>query len=98
MLGKVDVNGDATEPVFTWLKTRLPGMLKLKRIKWNFEKFLVSADGQAVQRWSSISKPESMRETIISEIKKIPDVGEPADKPSQEGVVQEGEAKTGSNL
>ncbi|KAI5280314.1 hypothetical protein KEM54_003757, partial [Ascosphaera aggregata] len=70
IMAKVDVNGDAAEPLFTWLKGRLPGMLGLKRIKWNFEKFLVSADGRAVHRWSSITKPEGLKEVIIGEIEK----------------------------
>ncbi|KAI5299042.1 glutathione peroxidase gpx1, partial [Ascosphaera pollenicola] len=47
VLGKVDVNGEHAEPVFTWLKGRLPGLLGMKRIKWNFEKFLVDGEGRA---------------------------------------------------
>ena len=45
MLGKTEVNGDKAEPVFEWLKAQAPGLLGLKRVKWNFEKFLVGRDG-----------------------------------------------------
>ncbi|KAI5288337.1 glutathione peroxidase gpx1 [Ascosphaera acerosa] len=79
VLGKVDVNGDNAEPLFTWLKGRLPGVLGLKRIKWNFEKFLVSGEGEAVQRWSSITKPESLKEAVLAEIKKVEESEKTAD-------------------
>ena len=45
VLGKTEVNGDKAEPVYEWLKAQVPGLLGLKRIKWNFEKFLVGRDG-----------------------------------------------------
>lgn len=45
VLGKTDVNGDKAEPVYEWMKAQIPGVLGLKRIKWNFEKFLVGKDG-----------------------------------------------------
>lgn len=42
----------------------------LKRVKWNFEKFLVDADGKVVGRWASTTKPESLKATILEEIEK----------------------------
>ncbi|KAL6249546.1 Glutathione peroxidase 2 [Rhinocladiella similis] len=70
VLGKTNVNGDHAEPVFEWMKSEKPGLLGLKRIKWNFEKFLISRDGKVVQRWGSITKPESIEKEIIQEIEK----------------------------
>ncbi|PYI10302.1 glutathione peroxidase Hyr1 [Aspergillus sclerotiicarbonarius CBS 121057] len=70
VLGKLDVNGDKAAPVWTWMKEQQPGLLGLKRIKWNFEKFLISADGKVVGRWASLTKPESLEETIVKEIEK----------------------------
>jgi glutathione peroxidase len=70
VLGKLDVNGDQAAPVFTWMKEAMPGTLGLKRVKWNFEKFLISADGKVVNRWSSITKPESLKDTIVQELEK----------------------------
>lgn len=45
VLGKTDVNGEKAEPVWEWMKAQVPGLLGFKRIKWNFEKFLVGRDG-----------------------------------------------------
>ncbi|KAJ4351395.1 Glutathione peroxidase 2 [Didymosphaeria variabile] len=64
VLGKIDVNGDKADPVFEWLKTEKPGLMGLKRIKWNFEKFLVGRDGKVVNRWASTTKPESLKADI----------------------------------
>lgn len=70
VLGKTDVNGDRAEPVFEWLKKEKPGLIGLKRIKWNFEKFLVGRDGEVKVRWASTSKPESLEGAILEELKR----------------------------
>jgi glutathione peroxidase-family protein len=70
VLGKTDVNGDKAEPVFEWMKGEKPGLLGLKRVKWNFEKFLIGRDGKVVQRWGSITKPEGLEKDIVREIEK----------------------------
>jgi glutathione peroxidase len=36
----------------------------MKRVKWNFEKFLVGRDGSVKGRWASTTKPESLRGEI----------------------------------
>lgn len=64
VLGKVDVNGDKADPVFEWLKTEKPGLMGLKRVKWNFEKFLIGRDGKVLQRWASTTKPEALKADI----------------------------------
>lgn len=70
VLGKLDVNGEQAAPVYNWMKEQMSGLLGLRRIKWNFEKFLISADGKVVGRWASTTKPESLEETILKEIEK----------------------------
>ena len=70
VLAKVEVNGDAPAPVWDWLKGQRPGIMGLKRVKWNFEKFLVASDGTVKGRWASTTKPESLKETIVKEIEK----------------------------
>jgi glutathione peroxidase len=70
VLGKLDVNGNEASPLWTWMKEQQPGLLGLKRIKWNFEKFLISPEGKVVGRWASTTKPESLEETIVKEIEK----------------------------
>lgn len=64
VLGKIDVNGDKAEPVFEWLKKEKPGVMGLKRIKWNFEKFLVGRDGKVIKRWASLTKPEDLKADV----------------------------------
>src|SRR5215510_8579381 len=46
LFDKVEVNGDNTHPLFQWLKSRAPGFLWTRRIKWNFTKFLVDGNGE----------------------------------------------------
>ncbi|WEW56825.1 Glutathione peroxidase 2 [Emydomyces testavorans] len=75
VLGKIDVNGDKAAPVFEWMKKEMPGLMGLKRVKWNFEKFLISADGKVVGRWASTTKPESLEGTILQEIEKADKAG-----------------------
>ncbi|EFX02487.1 glutathione peroxidase [Grosmannia clavigera kw1407] len=70
ILSKVDVNGDQATPVYEWLKEQKPGLLGLKRIKWNFEKFLIGRDGLIVERWASTTKPESLEKTIVETLEK----------------------------
>lgn len=64
VLKKVDVNGDHTDPVYKYLKQHKSGLLGLTRIKWNFEKFLIDQKGNIVERYSSLTKPQSLDSTI----------------------------------
>ncbi|KAI9928954.1 hypothetical protein ASPWEDRAFT_104530 [Aspergillus wentii DTO 134E9] len=75
VLGKLDVNGDNAAPLWEWMKTERPGLMGLKRIKWNFEKFLIDPEGKVVGRWASTTKPESLEATIVEEIKKAEQKG-----------------------
>lgn len=60
---KIDVNGPNTHPVFVYLKKTLRGFLGSK-IKWNFTKFLIDANGKPIKRFSPITKPESIEARI----------------------------------
>ncbi|KAL9083141.1 MAG: hypothetical protein Q9159_005959 [Coniocarpon cinnabarinum] len=66
ILGKTNVNGDNAEPLWAWMKKEQPGIMGLKIIKWNFEKFIVGRDGRIKGRWASTKKPL----TLMDEIKK----------------------------
>ena len=61
---KVDVNGADAHPLFVQLKQRAPGLLGSKGIKWNFTKFLISADGSQVKRFAPTTKPEELGSEI----------------------------------
>ncbi|MFT6900535.1 MAG: glutathione peroxidase [Colwellia sp.] len=64
LFDKIDVNGDNTHPLFTFLKAQAPGILGSKSIKWNFTKFLVNRQGEVVKRYAPTTKPESIKADI----------------------------------
>ncbi|KAL1868285.1 Glutathione peroxidase 2 [Diaporthe australafricana] len=68
IFGKIDVNGDKADPLYEWLKNEQPGLMGLKRIKWNFEKFLIGRDGKVKGRWASTTKPESLEKPILEQL------------------------------
>ncbi|KAJ5023532.1 thioredoxin-like protein [Bipolaris maydis] len=70
VLGKIDVNGSTADPAFEWLKNEKPGLMGLKRVKWNFEKFLIGRDGKVKGRWASTKKPEDLKAEIEKELSK----------------------------
>lgn len=61
---KVEVNGKDADPLFVFLKTQKGGFLG-DDIKWNFTKFLVSRDGEVVERYAPVTKPESIEGDIL---------------------------------
>lgn len=70
IMAKIDVNGGNASPLYEWLKGQKSGLLGLKMIKWNFEKFLIGKDGTVKGRWASTTKPESLESTILQELAK----------------------------
>ena len=63
MFSKVDVNGDTAHPIFKYLKNELSGAFGSK-IKWNFTKFLIDAEGNPVKRFSPTTKPAKLEKHI----------------------------------
>ena len=61
---KIDVNGEFEEPLYRYLKSRQGGFIN-DAIKWNFTKFLVSRDGEVVDRYAPIIKPERIEKDIL---------------------------------
>ena len=64
VFAKVDVNGDATAPLFRHLKKEAPGVLGTQAIKWNFTKFLVDRAGRVVGRYAPTTRPEDLAAEI----------------------------------
>ncbi|PVU94781.1 hypothetical protein BB561_002261 [Smittium simulii] len=64
IMAKSDVNGDDASPVYNYLKGEKAGILGLKRIKWNFEKFLIDQNGNVVERFASTTSPSSITPKI----------------------------------
>jgi len=64
---KINVNGKNESALYTFLKNQTKGFLGIKRIKWNFAKFLINAEGKTIKRYSPAIKPE----IIETDIKKL---------------------------
>jgi glutathione peroxidase len=64
MFAKVDVNGENEIPLYTYLKKQAGGILGTESIKWNFTKFLIDKNGNVVERYGSITKPEEIEPKI----------------------------------
>lgn len=65
VFSKVDVNGKNAIALFKWLKYAQPGFLT-SAIKWNFTKFIIDREGNAVKRFSSLKTPEAIEEYLIA--------------------------------
>jgi len=55
MFDKIETKGDGQAPVFAFLTAKHP------RPRWNFYKYLVGRDGEVLDYFVSITKPESKR-------------------------------------
>ena len=64
MSAKLEVNGDAAHPLWSWLKQSEPGVLGTTSVKWNFTKFLVGRDGTVIGRYAPTATPESLIKDI----------------------------------
>jgi glutathione peroxidase len=59
---KIKVNGDDALPLYRYLVKQTGD----KKIKWNFTKFLIGKDGEIIERFGSITKPEKIEDSIIA--------------------------------
>ena len=64
MFAKIEVNGAGAHPLYEYLKRARPGFLGLRRIQWNFTKFLVDREGRAVRRFGPTTPPDRLRPAI----------------------------------
>ncbi len=56
---KIEVNGDGRHPLYAALTTAADAEGVDGDIRWNFEKFLVSSDGEVLARFSPTVEPEA---------------------------------------
>lgn len=68
LFAKIEVNGPHAHPLYRYLRKRLPGLLGLTAIKWNFTKFLVNAEGEPVKRFAPADKPEALVEAVSAQL------------------------------
>jgi glutathione peroxidase len=69
LLEKVEVNGDDRHPLYTELTTTADAEGAAGDVQWNFEKFLLSADGEVVARFRPRVEPESPE--VVEAIEKV---------------------------
>jgi glutathione peroxidase len=55
---KIDVNGDGRHPLYTTLETTPDADGHSGDIRWNFEKFLIAADGSVAARFGPMVSPD----------------------------------------
>ena len=66
---KIKVNGKDAHPLFVYLCSQNEKE-KVKRVKWNFTKFLIGRNGEFLGRFGPTEKPESFEDAIKEALKK----------------------------
>ena len=67
MFSKISVKGKEQHELFKYLVDNTP-VLPGKKVKWNFEKFLISRSGEVKNRYRSGVKPFDIEEDILKEL------------------------------
>ena len=66
---KIKVNGKDAHPLFVYL-TSQNAEGKVKKVKWNFTKFLIGRDGSFLNRYEPTVKPEDIEKDIVEALNK----------------------------
>ncbi len=64
MFSKIEVNGSGTDPLYKHLKSKAPGALGTRAIKWNFTKFLIDPEGNVVKRFAPATTPQQIEKEL----------------------------------
>jgi glutathione peroxidase len=64
LFAKIEVNGANTHPVYRQIKAAAPGIFGTEKVKWNFTKFLIDAQGNVLKRYAPLTKPEVLSAEI----------------------------------
>jgi Glutathione peroxidase len=59
MFSKIEVNGENAHPIYKYLKKQRSSFWG-SRIKWNFTKFLIDANGKPVKRFAPATRPREI--------------------------------------
>lgn len=60
---KLNVKGSNQHPLYKWLTSKELNGKKSSGVKWNFQKYLVSPEGELIDYYFSITKPTSKKIT-----------------------------------
>tara|TARA_R110002111_G_scaffold262869_1_gene342130 strand:+ start:43566 stop:44150 length:585 start_codon:yes stop_codon:yes gene_type:complete len=72
MFSKVDVNGENATELYQYLTSKKTNPKTAGPVKWNFEKFLISRDGEIAARFRTRANPQSdeVTKAVETELKK----------------------------
>jgi glutathione peroxidase len=70
MLSKVVVKGEGICPLYKYLTSKETNPKSSGPIEWNFDKFLISKDGEIVKRFKHRTRPEAIVPDVEAELKK----------------------------
>lgn len=59
MTEKIDVKGDNQHPLYTWLTEKNLNGVDNSSVKWNFQKYLIDENGDYIDVFFSMTKPNS---------------------------------------
>lgn len=58
---KIEVKGDNQHPLYQFLTKKENNGVKNSSVKWNFQKYLVDENGNLIDYWYSMTKPNSKK-------------------------------------
>ncbi|MDA3912527.1 MAG: glutathione peroxidase [Bacteroidales bacterium] len=64
MMSKVAVKGNEKHPVYQWLTEKAKNGVQDSKVSWNFQKYMISENGELLESFSSKVKPQD--EKIVS--------------------------------
>lgn len=63
MAAKISVKGNDMAPIYHWLTKKEYNKYKNSSVKWNFQKYLIDEEGNLIDVFGSMVKPESSKLT-----------------------------------
>lgn len=60
---KIEVKGENQHPLYEWLTSKKINNKKSSSVKWNFQKYIISPEGELIDYYFSITKPLSSKIT-----------------------------------
>ena len=60
---KIKVKGEEQHPLYQWLTRRSMNGKKSSSVKWNFQKYLISPEGELIDWFMTMTKPTSKKIT-----------------------------------
>jgi glutathione peroxidase len=57
MMEKISVDGSSIHPIYAWLTQKSSNGVLDAKVKWNFQKFLIDANGKPVKSLPSGTSP-----------------------------------------